>query len=122
MNSSVNDAPDPPPACAARRGGRVDRILFSEADARGVDVAGDGADPRALHGTLPGHAPTPLREAPRLAARLGLARLWVKDEAERLGLRAFRILDAGAEVLARSTEGATDPAAWERRVGRPLPG
>jgi diaminopropionate ammonia-lyase len=72
----------------------VERILFSMHDARAVDLGGDGADPRALHRSLPGYAPTPLREAPRLAERLGLARVWVKDESQRLGLPAFKILGA----------------------------
>lgn len=35
--------------------------------------------------------------------------------------RARLALDREAQVLALSTEGATDPASWERWVGRPLP-
>jgi diaminopropionate ammonia-lyase len=35
--------------------------------------------------------PTPLREAPALASRLGLSRLLVKDESSRWGLNAFKI-------------------------------
>ena len=69
------------------------------------------ADPRALHRLLPGYAPTPLAEAPRLAARLELGRLWIKDESQRMGLPAFKILGA-AWATAR---------AIERLRGEPLP-
>lgn len=48
----------------------------------------------AFHRRLPGYAPTPLRAAPGLAARLGVAQVWVKDEASRLGLPAYKILGA----------------------------
>jgi len=51
-------------------------------------------DPRPYHRLLPGYAPTPLHDAPALAAQLGLARLSVKDESSRLGLPAFKILGA----------------------------
>src|SRR4051795_19758 len=51
-------------------------------------------DPRALHRTLPGYAPTPLRDAPELAAELGVARVRLKDEAERFGLPSFKALGA----------------------------
>ena len=52
------------------------------------------AEVRAFHRRLPGYAPTPLRAVPALAAPLGLASLHVKDESERLGLPAFKILGA----------------------------
>lgn len=51
-------------------------------------------DPRSFHRTLPGYAVTPLVEAPGLAEELGLDRLWVKVESERLGLPAFKMLGA----------------------------
>jgi len=44
------------------------------------------------HRALDGYAPTPLRDAPELAARIGLDRLWVKDETLRFGMPAFKIL------------------------------
>ena len=43
-------------------------------------------DAPAFHGGLPGYAPTPVREL-----RAGV---WVKDESNRLGLPAFKILGA----------------------------
>jgi diaminopropionate ammonia-lyase len=47
-----------------------------------------------LHRLLPGYAPTPLSEAPRLAAALGIGRLWVKNESSRVGVPAVKILGA----------------------------
>jgi len=48
--------------------------------------------PVAFHASLAGYAPTPLVELPELAAELGVGRVLVKDESERLGLPAFKIL------------------------------
>jgi diaminopropionate ammonia-lyase len=47
-----------------------------------------------FHRGLPGYAPTPLAEAPGLAAELGVGRLFVKDESARFDLRAFKFLGA----------------------------
>jgi diaminopropionate ammonia-lyase len=51
-----------------------------------------------FHAALPGYAPTPLRELPTLAAELGLGKVLVKDESDRLGLPAFKILGASWAV------------------------
>jgi diaminopropionate ammonia-lyase len=72
-----------------------------------------GREPSRLHAALPGYAPTPLREARHLASALGLARVWVKDESERLGLPAFKILGASwaaFRALARALGRDLDPA------------
>ncbi len=53
---------------------------------------------RAFHAALPGYAPTPVHELPALAAELGLGRVLVKDESDRLGLPAFKILGASWAV------------------------
>ena len=58
----------------------------------------DPGTPLAFHRTLPGYAPTPLRELPALAASLGVGRLLVKDESARLGLPAFKILGASYAI------------------------
>src|SRR5580658_1085433 len=47
-----------------------------------------------FHRGLPGYAPTPLAEAPGLAAELGVGRLFLKDESARFDLRAFKYLGA----------------------------
>ncbi|HLI50904.1 MAG TPA: pyridoxal-phosphate dependent enzyme, partial [Thermomicrobiaceae bacterium] len=58
----------------------------------------------AFHRTLPGYEPTQLVELPGLAAELGVARLFVKDESSRLGLPAFKILGA-AYAVSRALSG-----------------
>lgn len=50
--------------------------------------------PRALHARLPGYGPSPLLDVAPVARELGVARLWVKDETARLGLRSFEALGA----------------------------
>src|SRR4051812_5916440 len=55
-------------------------------------------DPRAFHRTLPGYAPTPLVDAPELAREWGVGRVFLKDEAERFGLPAFKALGASWAV------------------------
>jgi diaminopropionate ammonia-lyase len=50
--------------------------------------------PSWFHRRLPGYAVTPLRELPAIATSLGIERVYVKDEATRLGLPAFKMLGA----------------------------
>jgi diaminopropionate ammonia-lyase len=47
-----------------------------------------------FHRKLPRYAPTPLVAAPGIATKLGVKRVWVKDESSRLGLPAYKILGA----------------------------
>lgn len=56
--------------------------------------AKSGPTPLDFHRRLPGYAPTPLREVPGVARSLGVKALLVKDESERLGLPAFKMLGA----------------------------
>jgi diaminopropionate ammonia-lyase len=56
------------------------------------------ADVEAFHGSLPGFRATPLAEVPRLAADLGVRRLFVKHERERLGLPSFKVVGAAWAV------------------------
>lgn len=51
-------------------------------------------DALEFHRRLPGYRPTPLVNAPGLASRLGVARVLVKDESDRLGLPSFKMLGA----------------------------
>jgi diaminopropionate ammonia-lyase len=57
-------------------------------------ATGAGDAPRQFHRTIPGYAPTPLLDAPVSAAAVGAAKLFVKNETERFGLPAFKILGA----------------------------
>lgn len=56
------------------------------------------SEPLALHKLLPGYAPTPMRDAPNTAKRLGVGRVSVKDESSRFGMPAFKILGASYAV------------------------
>ena len=74
--------------------------------------------PLRFHRTLPGYAPTPLVEAPAAAAALGVARVLVKDESNRFGLRAFKVLGAsGATSRALRERGGEPLAALRERLG-----
>ena len=55
-------------------------------------------DRLGFHRSLPGYAPTPVRELPGVAQELGLGAVLVKDESSRLGLPAFKILGASWAV------------------------
>jgi diaminopropionate ammonia-lyase len=54
--------------------------------------ASDDEAPLRFHRGLPGYAPTPLVEAPELAAEWGVTRVLLKFERERFGLPAFKFL------------------------------
>ena len=56
------------------------------------------ASSHELHRSMTGYSPTALRELPALAAELGVGRVFVKDESDRLGLPAFKILGASWAV------------------------
>lgn len=62
------------------------------------DVAPASRDAAGFHAALPGYRPTPLHDLPALAAELGIAAVAVKDESDRLGLPAFKILGASWAV------------------------
>ena len=72
----------------------LDPRVFTNPAAAEYRAPGPAGDPLALHRLLPGYAPTRLAEALGLARELGLGQVWVKDESERMGLPAFKILGA----------------------------
>ncbi len=60
--------------------------------ARGLFDAGDYASVEQFFKARPELAPTPLRRLPHLAETLGLGDLLIKDESERYGMNAFKIV------------------------------
>ncbi|MBN6187569.1 diaminopropionate ammonia-lyase [Aneurinibacillus sp. BA2021] len=64
---------------------------FTEQEARKV---------RAFHQTIDGYHPTPLYHLRHLAERLGIGKLYVKDESRRFGLQAFKAL-GGSYAIGR---------------------
>ena len=77
----------------------------------------------AFHASMPGYYATRLVELPELAAELGVGAVLVKDESDRLGLPAFKILGASWAVnCALSKRGGFDTPATglpelRKRVG-----
>jgi diaminopropionate ammonia-lyase len=57
-------------------------------------VPAPSGDARPYHAALPGYRPTPAHGLPAVAAELGLAAVTLKDESDRLGLPAFKVLGA----------------------------
>jgi diaminopropionate ammonia-lyase len=76
----------------------------------------------AFHRGMPGYQPSELRDAPELAAAMGVGRVLLKVETERFGLPAFKILGASwaAERLLgeRETKGVTLVTATDGNHGR----
>lgn len=85
--------------------------VYSRPEARRWTCPPAPAEATAFHRALPGYSPTALTELPGLARELGVGRLLVKDESQRLGLPAFKALGASwavhQVVLART--GAAAP-------------
>jgi diaminopropionate ammonia-lyase len=61
-------------------------------------VRAPAADARAFHEALAGYAPTPVRDLRDIAGQLGLGAVLLKDESDRLGLPAFKVLGASWAV------------------------
>lgn len=66
----------------------------------------------AVHRRLPGYAPTPLLALPALAAELGIGEVWIKYEAERFGLPAFKMLGASYAVYRMCQERLGPAPEW----------
>lgn len=71
--------------------------IYSNAEAR-VWRTHPAPDVLRFHQSLPGYSRTRLVEVPALAGELGVARVFVKEEASRLGLPAFKVLGASYAV------------------------
>ena len=78
----------------------------------------------SFHAALEGYEPTPLGELPAIAAELDLASVALKDESNRLGLPAFKILGASwalDQALRNAPETLTVVAASAGNHGRAVP-
>lgn len=62
-----------------------------------------------FHLRLPGYAPTPLHDCPELAAELGVGRVFVKEEAQRFGLPAFKMVGASWALYRALVERTPEP-------------
>ena len=90
--------------------GRCDRALAYGRRQRAAMCRQSRRAARETVCAWPGYRPTPLMELPGLAARLGIARLRVKHEGWRFGLKSFKALGGAYGVM----------RALERRTGAPL--
>jgi diaminopropionate ammonia-lyase len=81
----------------AAEGGRPPRAVVNVAT-NPAAVPRPDLEARAFHAGLDGYAPTPIRDLPALAAELGLGAVALKDESDRLGLPAFKVLGASWAV------------------------
>ncbi len=92
--------------------------LFSEANSATV---------RRFHSTMAEYAPTPLIGLDNLAAELGMAGVFVKDESHRFGLNAFKALGGSfgmarllADQLGQDIEDITDETLTSAEVKEKL--
>jgi diaminopropionate ammonia-lyase len=75
---------------------RMRTVINPALDPTAVPPPSDAA--AAFHRSLPGYAPTPVHQLDAIAVELGVAAVQVKDESNRLGLPAFKILGASWAV------------------------
>ena len=68
--------------------------VFANPAVRPEAVPPPSGEAASFHAALPAYRPTPLRDLPGLAAELGLGAVALKDESDRLGLPAFKVLGA----------------------------
>jgi diaminopropionate ammonia-lyase len=69
--------------------------------------------PVAFHRKLPGYCPSPMFDVAELASALGVGRLLVKDESDRFGLPAFKMLGASWATYRRLVERlGAEPGPW----------
>lgn len=75
-----------------------DLAPFSHPGARAWTTPEPIASARDFHRTLDGYRMSPLTELPAIAIELEVGRVFLKDESERLGLPAFKVLGASWAV------------------------
>jgi diaminopropionate ammonia-lyase len=87
------------------------RIVWNQA-AESFRSAAGGLRALDFHRRLPGYRPTPLRQLDGLARQFGIGSLLVKDESDRFGLPAFKILGASFAVYRTLVERMGEEPQW----------
>ena len=98
--------------CLNSRPSKVDAPAISEID----EIV-------AFHSKLPGYTPTPLVSVDGIAGKLGIKRIFVKDEGKRFDLKAFKALGASYAVyriLQERGAGSLQPEEFLSERGRKL--
>ena len=98
---------------------RVSAVVNPTADRAAVPPAVD--DAAGFHRGLAAYAPTPVRPLEGIAAELGLGAVLLKDESDRLGLPAFKVLGASWAVERALRERPRRPHAGHGERGEPRP-
>lgn len=80
------------------------QLWYSRPAARSWRCAAAPSEVLEFHQALPDYSQTPLTAVPGLAAELGVGRVLVKDESQRLGLPAFKALGAWWAIHRTLTE------------------
>ena len=73
------------------------------------------------HKSLPGYKPTPLEDLSKLAEKLNISKLWLKDESKRFDLNAFKVLGSSfafAKYLAGSDKEALNFAELAKTIDK----
>ena len=70
------------------------RVFFNPSVKHNLPGEEPSKAPLDFHKRLSGYAPTPIIPMDQLARKLGVGRVWVKDESNRYGLPSFKILGA----------------------------
>ena len=74
----------------------INKRLSQSASQHAIELASPDAEHSVtcFHRSFPGYRPTPLIRLKHLAQYLGISDLWVKSEADRFDLKAFKVLGA----------------------------
>lgn len=78
--------------------------------AREASTAPAPAEVLQFHRGMAGYAPTALSESPDLAGTLGVGQVFIKEEAGRFGLPAFKMVGASWAIYRALAERTEDPA------------
>jgi diaminopropionate ammonia-lyase len=78
----------------------VNKRGFQSASQQAIEIASPDSEQSVtrFHRSLPGYRPTPLIRLKHLAQYLGISELWVKSEADRFDLKAFKVLGASYAI------------------------
>ena len=100
------------------------KIAFNRRASHNGDISAYGMDTaekaRAFHSSIPGYAPTPLRNLSCLAKSLNVGGIFVKDESRRFDLNAFKVLGGSFAIgsyLARLMDEDISAMPYERMTG-----
>ncbi|WP_035769226.1 diaminopropionate ammonia-lyase [Arthrobacter castelli] len=85
------------------------RTGYINSAARGATTTPAPADVLRFHRRMPGYAPTRLHESAELAGTLGVGRVFIKEEAVRFGLPAFKMVGASWAIHRALAERTEDP-------------